>query len=383
MSSHIQITRRHMLGTVIAGASGLLSGTISQGCKSPAGLCTHPVVGDPRIRGPFPILSTPFTASGAVDFDVLAREAQFVAWCGSPGMIWPQSGDSVDLLTTDEKLRGMEVLAEATRGLRTALCLGVQGKDTAEMLVFAKHAEKLAPAALISRPPDSGKTDDDLRQYWHALAAVAQRPVIIQTTGGVAYKGAPPSVPLLIELAREFPHFGYVKEEAGNVVARMRALLAAKPPIRRVFSAMGGFGWLYQARLGSEGLITERAVYADLLARIWDLMQSGSDPVALQDAFSKYLLMLNLRETIPGNQLRGFHLYVWKKRGVFKNMISRNYGPNNSIPSSPILSEQSLSQEDIAEIESRFEMLKPYLKPGSPPFGTFTKSMPWKPLKNS
>ena len=74
-------------------------------------------------------------------------------WCGCPGMIWPQSGDSVDLLTTDEKLKGMEVLAEASRSLSTALCLGVQGKDTADMLVFAKHAEKLAPAAMISRPP--------------------------------------------------------------------------------------------------------------------------------------------------------------------------------------------------------------------------------------
>jgi len=60
---------------------------------------------------------------------------------------------------------------------------------------------------------------------------------------------------------------------------------------------MGGFSWLYQARVGSEGLITERAVYADLLAFIRKQMQSGSDPAALNDAFSKLLLMLNLRET--------------------------------------------------------------------------------------
>ena len=103
-----------------------------------------------------------------MDFDVLARQAQFVDWCGSPGMIWPQSGDSVDLLTTDEKLRGMEVLAEALRGRRSALCLGVQGKDTEEMLAFARHVEMLAPAAIISRPPDSGKTEEDMRQYWRA-----------------------------------------------------------------------------------------------------------------------------------------------------------------------------------------------------------------------
>lgn len=366
MTIRMQATRRQVLGMTLAGASGMLTGAIPRARGAPTGPGAPAVGADPRVRGPFPILSTPFTASGAVDFETLAEEARFVDGCGSPGMIWPQSGDSVDLLTADEKLRGMEVLAEATRGRRTALCLGVQGRDTAEMLVFAKHAEKLEPAAIISRPPDSGMTEADLRQYWRALAAVARRPVIIQTSGGVAYKGPAPSCRLLIELARESPFFGYVKEETSPVVPNMKALVAAKPTIKRVFSAMGGFGWLYETRVGSEGLITERAVYADLLARIWELMQSGADPAALHDAYSKFLLMLNLRETIPGNQLRGFHLHVWMKRGVFKNMLSRTYGPKNSVPSKPIVSEQTLSPEDIAEIDSRFEALKPYLKPEPP-----------------
>ena len=373
-------TRRVFLGnvaatlavpTVIRSSALGAVGAAAQGCKSAgalvsAPLCPGPVVGDPRVRGPFPILSTPFTASGEVDYEVLAREAQFVDWCGSPGMIWPQSGDSVDLLTTEEKLKGMEVLAQTMRGRRSALCLGVQGKDTEEMLIYARHVEKLAPTAMISRPPDSGKTEDDLRQYWRALAGVAKRPVIIQTFGGAMYKGPGASVKLMIDLGREFPFFGYVKEEVRPMEARIKEMVAAKPAIKCVFTAMGAFPWLFQARIGTEGLITERAVYADLLAFIWQQMQSGKDPVALNDAYSKLLLMLNLRETIPGNQLRGFHLYVWKKRGVFKNMLSREYGPKSSIPAKPILSEQKLTPEDIAEIESRFAMLKPYLKSGSP-----------------
>lgn len=188
--------------------------------------------------------------------------------------------------------------------------------------------------------------------------------MILQTTGGVAYKGPVPSLKLLIELAEAFPHFGYVKEEAGPVIPRTRALLAARPPIRRVFSARGGLGWLYESRLGTEGLITERAVYGDLLTRIWTLQQSGADPAALMDAYSKFLLMTNLNETHPGGALRGVQLYLWKKRGVFKTMASRHYGPGNTIPASPIVSELKLSDEDIAEIERRFETLKPYLKPG-------------------
>jgi len=164
MSSTKHITRRQMIEAAASGAAGVLAGTILQGSERQTGQGPDAATADPRIRGPFPILSTPFTVSGAVDFDVLANQARFVDWGGCPGMIWPQSGDSVDLLTTDEKLQGMAVLAQASRDLRTALCLGVQGKDTAEMLDFARHAEKLAPAAIISRPPDSGRTEDDLRQ---------------------------------------------------------------------------------------------------------------------------------------------------------------------------------------------------------------------------
>lgn len=370
MSTEGQITRRRMLKKAMVNASGMLATTfLGQRTNGASLLADTGTAPDPRMQGPFLILSTPFTASGAVDFDALAKQACYVDWCGCPGMIWPQSGDSVDLLTTDEKLKGMEVLAKTARKLSTtALCLGVQGKDTAEMLMFAEHVEKLAPPAIISRPPDSGKTDNDLRQYWQALAAVTKRPVFIQTTGGTAYKGPIPSVNLLIELAKEFPNFGYVKEEAGDVIARTRALLAAKPPIRRVFSARGGYGWLYELRLGSEGLITERAIYADVLTRIWQLHQSGSDPAALRDAYSRFLLMLNLNRTHPGSDLRGIQLYLWQKRGVFQTMVSRHYGPGNTIPASPIYSELKLSPEEIAEIEYRFEALQPYQKPGSPDF---------------
>jgi len=51
-------------------------------------------------------------------------------------------------------------------------------------------------------------------------------------------------------------------------------------------------------------------------------------------------------------------------------MVSRHYGPGRSIPASPIFSELELNKDDIAEIDYRFEALKPYLKPGSPSFAS-------------
>ncbi|MDO5553808.1 MAG: dihydrodipicolinate synthase family protein [Planctomycetia bacterium] len=364
MTERKTMNRRTMIKTLVAGAACSVVGwTYGQGRVHAADAV---VPCDPRVRGPFPILSTPFTETGAVDFEVLAKEARFVDWCGSPGMIWPQSNDSIELLTREEKLKGMEILAETMRGRQTALCLGVQGKNTEEMLVFAKHAEDLKPEVIISRPPDDGKTEEDMRQYWQALAEVVHRPVIIQTSGGSGYKGARPSVKLLVELAKESPFFGYVKEEVPPILPRMQELVAAKPVIKCVYSAKGGFGWLHQSRFGTEGLITERAVYADLLALIWKHMENG-DRVAAADAYSRLLLMLNLKETIPGNNLRGFHLYVWKKRGIFKNMLSRHRLPADNGPDKGIVSEMKLTQEIVDEIESRFEVIQPYLREGNFP----------------
>ena len=57
------------------------------------------------MRGPFPILSVPYHEDGTVDYEVLAKEAQWVDDSGCPGVIWAQSNDAIDLLTRDEKAR--------------------------------------------------------------------------------------------------------------------------------------------------------------------------------------------------------------------------------------------------------------------------------------
>ena len=67
--------------------------------------------------------------------------------------------------------------------------------------------------------------------------------------------------------------------------------------------------------------------------------------------------------------LRGFQLHLWKKRGVFKNMVSRQEGLE--LPGAPnTFSELKLNAEEIAEIDFRFEAGKPYLKPNPPRFNT-------------
>ena len=303
------------------------------------------------LRGAFMILNTPFTDDGSVDWEDLAREAVFVDRAGCQGIVWPQGSSAVATLTRDERLRGMEVLARAVQGKPVALVLGVQGRDTGEMLAYAAHAEALAPDAVIAMPPTSATSLDDYRGYFRALAGAVKRPVILQTSGGA--RNLVPPVELIVDLAREFPNCGYVKEESEPVLARMRDEVRQRPPMRGVFGASFGVGWLYEMRLGLDGVITGNAMYADLMARIWDLHTRGKSD-ELREAYSRFLLMRNLDEQVPGT-----NLYVMKKRGIFKTTVTRSGAP---VPGQPPKTNQVVLPPDaIDEIEFRFAALKPYL----------------------
>jgi hypothetical protein len=106
-------------------------------------------------------------------------------------------------------------------------------------------------------------------------------------------------------------------------------------------------------RLGLDGVITGNAMYADLMARMWELHAQGRAD-ELRDAYSRFLLMRNLDEQVPGTSL-----YVMKKRGVFKTTITRRGVPTPGKPQD--LNEVKLPADALAELEYRFEALKPYL----------------------
>jgi len=285
---------------------------------------------DMPVRGAYPILTTPYLADGSVDYDSLVNEAKWVDRAGVDGVIWPQSDDSIDLLTAEEKKKGIEELMKASGGFRARLCIGVNGRDTVEMLEIARHAESLAAklnprTVFISRPGDDCRTQEDLERYYEALATIARRPVIVQTYNGD--KCPAPSVDLLVKLAERHPAiYGWIKEEVRDgfeANRRMKAELAAKPPLKTIFSAWGGWQWLYQSRrLGSEGVISERAALAPMLAEIWRLMEAKDDTGKLDAAYARYLLAINLMQTVPGD-LRGYQLVFFKEKGIFKTTVSR------------------------------------------------------------
>ena len=290
---------------------------------------------DKQMRGALMILSTPYTALGEVDYEDLVKEVAFCDQCGVQGIVWPQNSSEQRYLTKAERMRGFEVLAEANRGRSMSLTLGVQADDTAGMLEYARVAESLEPDGMIAIPPTSADSLAQIRAYYAALCEITSRPIFVQTSGG--------PIDFLVQLARDFPQCGYIKEEYGDVHTRMLALQEFQPdPILSVFGATLGRGWLYEMRIGTDGVMTGGTMYGDVYARLWQLHLEGRQ-VELRECYSKLLLIQNLDTLIPG-----VWLYVLRKRGVFKTTNSRR-------------GEYSFSEQQIAEIEYRLEALKPYM----------------------
>ena len=125
-----KFTRRQTLAAMAA-ASTLSVPTLSLAAEN-------------RMRGALMILSTPYTASGEVDYEDLAKEEDFCGRCGVQGLVWPQNSSEQLYLSKEERLRGFETLAAANRGCGMALVLGVQAEDTAGMLEYARAAAAVA-----------------------------------------------------------------------------------------------------------------------------------------------------------------------------------------------------------------------------------------------
>jgi dihydrodipicolinate synthase/N-acetylneuraminate lyase len=290
-------------------------------------------------------VATPYTRTGAVDFEDLEREVEFLDRCGAHGIVWPQLASGYRGLTKEERMRGMETLGKAAKGKKAALVLGVQAANTAQMLEFTEKAESLAPDALIAMPPYEGKSLDDYRAYYQALARATRRPVFIQTTGGA--KGIDPPVEFLVELAREHPHLGYIKEELEPLFDRMKVLIRNKPAIKAVFSGMDGVSMTYEMRFGSDGTMPAASL-TDIHAQVWDLYQAGEKDKA-RDVFGAFLLMRNAMR-----EFANLTPYLMKRRGVFKNASTRD--------ANGTLVEVHLERDEAAEVDYTFASIKPFLK---------------------
>ncbi len=329
------LTRREWLTTV--GATALYSErTTSQSPNNTAVTASR----EP-LRGVLMIVATPYTNEKAVDYEDLAAEVEFLDQRGINGLVWPQYSSDLPYLTHEERLHGMEVLADASRNRLVSLILGVQGTNTGQMLEYANHATAVGCDAMIAMPPSEAHSIDDYREYYTELCHATDKPIFIQTTGGAADR-VEPTVEFIIEMSERFPNFGYVKEEYGDTLARMKQFKLHRPnTIKRIFGGTRARAWTYEMRLGMDGTMTGGPQYPEVYTQLWQLHLENRQH-EVRELFSQLLMITNLEQYVPG-----LRAYLMQQRGVFKTHIGRD-------------ANYTFSPDAIDEIDYVLQPLKSY-----------------------
>lgn len=267
-----------------------------------------------RLEGIFPIMQTPFTDSGSLDLETLAHEVEFLHRAGAQGMTWPQMASEWPTLTFEERLAGAERIIRANRALnaraRPAVVIGVQAADTETAVKYARHADKLAPDAIIAIPLDRGKDEARQMEYYSAIGAACSAPLIVQTVGDM-------SVDLVLRMAARIPTLRYAKDEAGVTLPRLDEYRKRGQIMQGVFTGKHGPTFLDDLARGAVGNMPA-AGFADLYVAAWQAWKSGKEDEAM-DMFSKTLLLIMDAQAygVEGQK------YILQLRGVFPNTKCR------------------------------------------------------------
>jgi 4-hydroxy-tetrahydrodipicolinate synthase len=257
------------------------------------------------LRGLYPIMETPFTPDDKLNTDALAAEVKWLNRGRVAGMIWPAWASGWATMSDAERIEGTEAILAAGKGGRSAIVIEVQNNawDTPTAVRYAKHAAAHGADAIGAIPLNNGwnRSDAEILDYYKAIAAATDLPLIVQSRGTV-------SVDLMVQLFQQIPTMKATKDEVGNIMERAPQLIERTGNKLAVWSAGGGTGdqLLEKMQLGIVGLCPTPQ-YAELLQQVMELEWAGKKSAA----FDMYARVQTFA-AIPG--ATG---YMMVARGVF------------------------------------------------------------------
>jgi dihydrodipicolinate synthase/N-acetylneuraminate lyase len=265
------------------------------------------------LRGIFPIAWSPCTPDNVLDLDAMAAQTAFCNRGGVAGLAWPQNASGWTALSEKERLSGAEAMLSAGKGGKTSLTIGVQsiGADIPTSVRFAEHAAAHGADAIISLPPD-GKSDQDVVDYFKAIGAATDLPLMVQAVGDM-------SVELIVKMAEQIPTLKGVKDEAGEPLTRFARFKTLAGDRLAIFSGGGGRTLFEEMHLGFAGSCPYIGV-ADLYQRAFDLWQAGRRKEAF-DLFGHISAF---------NSITGANAYAMVARGIFKETTLYRQNPSKT-----------------------------------------------------
>ena len=190
-----------------------------------------------RFPGIIPAVTTPFAASGAIDFDALEGNVAALADAGVDGIVATGTMGEAGSLSTAERRQVVEAVVRAVDG-RFPVIAGVSAGTPAAAIALAADAAEAGAGALMMLPPLGYRGDaDEIVAHYRSVAEAAGLPLMAYNNPEAS--GTDMDAGLLARLYEEIDAVVAVKECSGDA-RRIPALIDAAPGLEVL---VGGDDW--------------------------------------------------------------------------------------------------------------------------------------------
>jgi 4-hydroxy-tetrahydrodipicolinate synthase len=239
-----------------------------------------------RFPGIIPAVTTPFDATGAIDFDGLAGNVSALLDAGVHGIVANGTMGEAGSLSTAERRSVVEAVARAVDG-RAPVIAGVSAGTPASAIALAADAADVGAGALMMLPPLGYRGDArEIEAHYRAVGEAAGLPLMAYNNPEASGMDMTPD--LLVHLYEEVEAIVAVKECSGDA-RRIPALLNAAPGLEVL---VGGDDWALEGFCaGATGWVSG---VADVLPRECVALHEACRAGDLETARSVYARLLPL-----------------------------------------------------------------------------------------
>ncbi len=268
-------------------------------------------------QGIVPVLQTPFSAGGEIDFPSLARLIDDAIEGGAAGFLSPAVASEVHALRAEERAHLLPFVLERVNG-RVPVIAGCSHSDAAICAGLAAAAGSAgASAVLISVPDELRAGTGGLKEFFRTATEGCNLPLIIQD---LDWSGPGLSMEVLDRLRHELPRLAGAKIESVPAGPKYSAVRAAFGPEFHISGGWAAQQFIEALDRGIDALIPEASM-TRVYSAIWRLHHGGGrqEAVALFRQFLPVVAFTNqeIRLSIA------FFKRLLVRRGIFSTAEMR------------------------------------------------------------
>lgn len=204
-----------------------------------------------KLSGVYPVLCTPFSGDGAVDYASLERLVAKLLPSGIAGLVLFGLASEGPKLTSDERAEITKAVVQQVAG-KLPVVTGAEHASVREAARLAERLEAVGASAIMSLPPSSANlTMDAVVRYYCAIDSVTTCPVIIQDAPSAT--GVTMSPELLARIFATCARVDHVKVEAPRPAAKMAEIRRLTSGQMVMLGGLGGQHLMHELAQGSAG----------------------------------------------------------------------------------------------------------------------------------